>query len=274
MRGLKDVTLEKMKIPKQLQEQGFRFILLNGKIPIEKNWPEENNYKYDDKKILNHKGNYGILCGRNNLIVIDFDNPIIQEEIIPKLPRTFTVRTGTGLLHKYYKTDHPENIKILDQKKNTLADIQGPRKQVVAPGSIHPDTKKPYEIIDDSPIARISIAGIKAAFSKYLIRKKQKVKTPLHLKGKNPVIQEIKNRITISDVLKEMSIDTAKNPTNCPMHTSKNGKCLSFNDSLGLFHCFHCDEGGDLFTLLMKTKKWDFKTTKKYLLEKAGLKNC
>jgi hypothetical protein len=63
-----------------------------------------------------------------------------------KLPKTLTVKTGTGRLHKYYKTHQPENIKIVDQDKNTFADIQGQRKQIVAPGSMHPDTKKPYEI--------------------------------------------------------------------------------------------------------------------------------
>jgi len=260
-----------MKIPKRLQEEGFRFVLLNGKIPIEKNWQEKNNYKYNDNKLLDHKGNYGILCGKNRLIVIDFDNPRIQEEITPKLPKTFTVKTGTGMLHKYYKTDQPENIKILDQDKNTLADIQGQRKQIVAPGSIHPDTKKPYEIIDDSPIAEISMAKIKAVFLKYSILKKEKAKPFSHYKENDPIIREIKNKIRISDLLRDMGIDTTKNPTNCPMHSSKKGKCLSFNDSMGLWKCFHCDEGGNLFTLLIKVNEWDFSTTKKYLMEKAGI---
>lgn len=261
-----------MEIPKQLQEEKFRFILLNGKIPIEKNWQENNNYKYNDKKLLCHKGNYGVLCGKNNLTVIDFDNPKLQKETTPSLPKTFTVKTGSGLLHKYYKTDKPENIKILDKEKNTLADIQGQKKQVVAPGSTHPDTKKRYQIIDDSPIAKISMAQIKAAFSKHL-QKQQNPKLPSTPKLVDPVIQQIKNKIKISDILTQLGIDTNKNPTNCPMHTSKKGKCLSYNDTLGLWNCFHCDQGGDLFTLLMKAKKWDFKTTKKHLQEKAEIKN-
>ena len=64
-------------IPKQLQKEGIRFVLLKprDKAPFENNWSTFSNYAYDDPKLVEYLekgGNYGILCGSKNLIVIDF----------------------------------------------------------------------------------------------------------------------------------------------------------------------------------------------------------
>lgn len=49
------------RIPKQLQKEEFRFVLLgkNSKLPIEEDWQNTNNYRYDDPKLLNHLANGG-----------------------------------------------------------------------------------------------------------------------------------------------------------------------------------------------------------------------
>ncbi len=118
-------------IPRQLEKQ--RFILtgsaINEKAPIEKEWQKDNNYMLQDIRFQEHLakgGTYGVLTGINNLIVIDFDNEQVQNEVIEKFPETFTIKTaGKGLLHLYFYTDNTKSWKIVSATKETLADIQG-----------------------------------------------------------------------------------------------------------------------------------------------------
>ena len=259
-----------MNIPKQLQKEGFRFILVksNDKIPIEKDWQNKNNYKFDDPKLLAHihnGGNYGIATGHGNIIGVDFDEQQIQDEIKPLLPKTFTVMSGSGLLHLYYIVDTPETIKILDENNNTLADIQGMKKQLIAPSSIHPNGNA-YVIVEDNEIAKTTIAEIKAAFGKYIEPKKDKKKVEQHT---DTDCDAIKEKIKIKDLLIEKNIPIERNPTECPFHSSKGGKCLSFGDTL--WHCFHCDKGGDIFNLYMELNKCEFIRAKKELAKRCGV---
>ena len=57
-----------------------------------------------------------------------------------------------------------------------------------------------------------------------------------------------------------LNIDINKNPTRCPFHDSKGGKCFSFNDKV--WHCFHCNQSGDAITLYQLIHKTDFKKAK------------
>ena len=82
-----------MSVPPSLQNMSFRFCLVNGKIPIEKDWQNSNNYPYNHPKLCLHqnRGNYGVLGGYGNLLILDFDNIEAQEESLPQLPPTFSV---------------------------------------------------------------------------------------------------------------------------------------------------------------------------------------
>lgn len=254
-------------IHKQLQKKEFRFILLNGKIPFEKDWQNTNNYPYNHKKLLDHinkGGNYGVLCGKGNLLVIDFDNKKIQNELINKLPKGYSIKTGSGLIHRYFICKNGENLKVLDKDKNSIADIQYTSKQVVGSGSIHPETKKQYVIIDNSEIPEIDMAEIKALFSEWINPKKEKT-----TKEEDPILNKIKNKISMIDLLNKYGVDTSKNPTRCLWHSSKGGKCLSFNEDL--FYCFHCDKGGDIFNFVMVEEKCDFLQARKKLAEMSGI---
>ena len=255
-----------MKIPKQLQNSIFRFILLKKKEkrPIELEWQTKNNYKFNDPKLIKHinsGGNYGIIGGgKNHLVIIDFDNKEVQEKVIQNLPKTFTIKTGSGLLHKYFFSDDSKSFKIFNEELETLADIQGEGKQVVGGGSIHPNGKK-YEIVDNTEIAFLSYSEIKANLMIYDKKpKKEREKEPKNkLKDyeNNTFIDELKARIKIRDVLNKLGINTSKNPTECPLHSSKGGKCLGFKEETA--HCFHCDGSWNIFSLVMDVKKCDFK---------------
>ena len=147
-------------IPTQLRLPEARFIKVHtrAKNPDEGlNWGEKGR-THDDPELAKHiqgGGNAGLLCSSANLLVIDFDSQELQDNIVPKLPSTFTVKSGRGLLHKYFFCDDPQTIKVLDANKNTLADICGKGKQVLIPPSVHPNGT-PYTVVDESSIAPIT----------------------------------------------------------------------------------------------------------------------
>ncbi len=144
-------------IPNQLRNDDFRFIRLNGKIPIDKNWQIDNNFNYNDIKILNYKNNVGVCCGKGNLLVIDIDGNGEKtiEKILKKLPETYIVKTGKQGYHMFYVSD--ELIKTTSFNYNdSHIDIKADRGQVVMEGSIHPETKKLYLCHMNKKISKIT----------------------------------------------------------------------------------------------------------------------
>ena len=96
------------KIPQQLQNTDFRFIKIQHgeKAPFEKKWQNEKNYTWNNPEFqqhINNGGNYGIVCGYGNLVVIDADKTKVIETIENNLPETFIVETGRGGKHFYYE---------------------------------------------------------------------------------------------------------------------------------------------------------------------------
>jgi len=104
-----------------------------------------------------------------------FDSEEVQNKIIDKLPKTFTVKTGSGLLHKYFFSSDNKSFKIFSKEMDTFADIQGKGKQVVGAGSTHPNGNK-YEIFDDSKIAFIGYSELKALIMVYDEKPKKEIK--------------------------------------------------------------------------------------------------
>lgn len=246
-------------IPPQLQNSRFCKLNKHQKIPFEKQW-NTITYSSDDVTLLTWvaKGNnYGVVAGYNNLLIIDFDSKEVQEKVLPLLPPTFTVKTaGKGLYHLYYYTDDTTSWKIMDAMKNTLADILSEGKQAVGPGSCIENGNK-YTVVNNIPIAECKIAIIKDAFKEWLPVTKEKPINTTPTK-KDDVVDKIKSTVSISSVLSKAGINVHKNPTECPLHSSKGGQCLSFDDSKGLWKCFHCDKGGDVFNLYMLVNNCDF----------------
>lgn len=260
-------------IPESLKKEEFRFVLLRKqeKKPFEPNWCN-SNYKYDDPKLLKwitEGNNYGVIGGFGNLLIMDFDDETVQNKIVTQLPETLTILTGSGKMHKYFICKEPKSFKVMDSIKRTLIDIQGVGKQVVGPGSTHPNGNK-YVIIEDKSIAEISLVRLKMILSPYL-QDKDKLQF-----RKNPdiLVDKIKNKISIISLLQDYGYDLSTNPTMCKLgHDSKGGKCFSYSEHQGVWHCFHCDEAGDIFSLTMKHEGISFIEAKKKLLHRAGIHN-
>src|SRR3989344_3779570 len=159
-----------MEIPKQLQNNEFRFVLLlkNNKVPFEKEWQTKNNYKYDDIKVINHKGNLGLVCGYGELVVLDIDDLSLIEEFDKKID-TFAVKTGSGGRHYYFICDDKFD-KSYYKLSNDSGELRVSNSQVVCPGFKHPNGNI-YEIIKDTPIKEItqddlmSLVGNKFSFN-------------------------------------------------------------------------------------------------------------
>lgn len=130
-----------------------------GKAPIDKNWTKAS---YDSEAIIERcvreKRNAGVRL-TSEQIVIDIDPRNggdvsyellfaelgIDESIFPR------VVTGSGGLHLYCL--NPKGVPVLDTLGEDYQGVEFKSKgrQVVAPGSIHPDTMKPYVWDDKFP---------------------------------------------------------------------------------------------------------------------------
>jgi P4 family phage/plasmid primase-like protien len=103
--------------------------------------------------------NAGIACGpANGVIIVDtddlelFQNWCTENNISDPTPDTFTVTSGGKSNHYYYL--YPKDGNEYRKCKVPGVDLIGIGGYAVAPGSIHPDTGKPYFISNDIPIAQ------------------------------------------------------------------------------------------------------------------------
>lgn len=266
-----------IEIPTELQQRGIMFVLLEkqGKKPFQKEW-QNKIIEFDNPELISHiscGGNYGIRGGgEKKLVIVDFDNEEIQEKACKVLPETFTIKTGSGKLHKYFISDRCESFKIFSENMDTLADVQGEGKQVVGPNSIHPNGNK-YSIINPREISYIPYSELKAILSPYdkKPKKEERVYEKPKLDLEDNFLDEIKSSVSIPDVLSSFGIDTSKNPTECYFHSSNGGKCLGFNRETA--HCFHCDNSWNIFSFVKDAKKCSFKEALEYLANLCGMQD-
>lgn len=98
------------------------------------------------------KINLGVLCGHSSgIIVLDIDSKNGGMERWKRatdkfgVPVTFTVATGGGGLHLYFRYDSaPASLKTAANALGPGWDIRSDNGQVVGPFSIHPTTEKRY----------------------------------------------------------------------------------------------------------------------------------
>lgn len=143
-------------IPKQLQNQNFRFNLLpkNKKgAPLEKDWQNTKNYSFDSEILQKHikeGGNYGVVGNFGALCILDIDNATLAAELYQKL-NTFTVRTCGGLYHFYFVSDYNKST-----SKSGIGEFRSKGNYVVGPGCYAEDGTKghkgKYEVVKDIPI--------------------------------------------------------------------------------------------------------------------------
>lgn len=149
-----------MKVPKQLQNDNYRFVKCNGKMPIGKDWQNKGETW---SEIEQWKGNYGILNSTTDLIIIDADSHEVFDIARTKLPKTFVVETSEEWkAHIYYRCENKDFNKIIF--KDGLGDIRGKGNyNTICPGSKHPSGKI-YKVKVDAPIAEITLDKLREVF--------------------------------------------------------------------------------------------------------------
>lgn len=70
----------------------------------------------------------------------------------------------------------------------------------------------------------------------------------------DPFAVYLKDKIPISSIAKKFGLKVKGNMAVCPFHADKDPS-LSLSDEKGLFHCFGCNESGDLITFYKKLKE-------------------
>lgn len=149
--------------------RGWKVFPARGKKPSETGWQESATTDLDlieDRAWFEEGEGVAIKTGRDSrLVVLDFDVTSSEQDVediieavanrVGRLPETFTVLTGTNGAHLYYTI--PENIEIPNGTKvaGMSVDVRGDGGYIIAPPSVHPDTKSAYTIADDRPAVEL-----------------------------------------------------------------------------------------------------------------------
>lgn len=259
-----------IEIPKQISEiPDVRFILINKKEgqrkkPREKGFLIENNYAIDSLKLrgwLLGGGNYGILTGRGNLQCFDADELDRLQElgIIAKIPKTFTTKTGSGGIHKWLIikgltkriTMHDPVLKNEKGLPLHLGEIQSSGQFAVGPGSIHNNGRK-YEIVDDSPVAEITIEELKILLGDNVQTRWSKKEIVANIQPEKKQKYHTQHDVDITDIATPNN--ATKNGDELiganPFHGSKGGRNFHVNTKKNVWRCYACQSGGGWAELL------------------------
>ncbi len=137
-------------------QRGWRVVPLSGKVPLIKEWTANASVDVDvihDWFREYPDANIGIATGeKSGIFVLDVDGEKGESSLIDlettfgKLPQTYEVETSRGR-HLYFA--QPAGIRTKSQASGEIGsklDVRGDGGQVVAPPSIHPETKRQYKI--------------------------------------------------------------------------------------------------------------------------------
>ncbi len=156
---------ELLQYAEQLISMGYVPIPLVGKRPILTSWERStrDNAMAQLQSIPNFN-NLGILTGESGgVTVVDIDNSHdksgsdsfvrILNEAGLSYPNTLRVATGGGGTHLFFKYAGPQLLSapLRRHGQRLSIDIKNNGGQVVAPGSIHPETGRLYVVENNSP---------------------------------------------------------------------------------------------------------------------------
>ncbi|MCJ7622080.1 MAG: DNA primase, partial [Anaerolineaceae bacterium] len=87
-------------------------------------------------------------------------------------------------------------------------------------------------------------------------------------------VDEIKARVDIIELVSE-TVNLRRSGKSytgfCPFHQNVRTPAFVVFPETGTWRCFSCNEGGDIFSFLMKKEGWDFSQTLRFLAQRAGV---
>lgn len=145
--------------------QGFKITPLQGKAAILPDW--QNVASCDPGQIETWAKrfpgcNWGVVRSAGYWM-LDVDDVDWFLQNCPDPVKTFVVRTGSGKFHYYFKGKMPEGLRPVRNPKFKSKEETPEEKphfvefplQCVAPGSVHPETGREYEVFRESPLAEL-----------------------------------------------------------------------------------------------------------------------
>lgn len=148
---------------------GHELIALIGKRPAAKGWRRLSPLSLIEAKAwMASGGNVGVRLRATDLVVDvdprnfdDGDDPLFRLKRVLKVPDAPFVRTGGGGLHLYLRK--PAEIEVVHSLPAFKGiEFQSLGRQVVAAGSVHPDTGALYAL-DDDPLRRALVEAPEAS---------------------------------------------------------------------------------------------------------------
>ncbi|WP_428937789.1 phage/plasmid primase, P4 family [Fontivita pretiosa] len=158
------------------QQLRWSFVPLNGKKPRQQLWQQRPRETLAEALQWAQLGNVGVRTGQasGGLVVIDVDPGGDASALA--LPPTVTVITGSQGRHYYFRSDTP-----LRNSAGRLAehiDVRGEGGQVVFVGSIHPDTKRPYQWLEGHEPWNMALAPLPTSILDRLKPKERAFRRP------------------------------------------------------------------------------------------------
>lgn len=258
-------------IPPQLREEEFILNSPSSKRPIHafKNGPDAKRYKWSDeleREVIKHhlrKPSPVSVYLQDGLTVLDVEKEGLEHEtvavLLERLPATFTVESGGGGLHFYYRVPGYDEQHGLTMDSEHVADIKAPGKgYALIPPSPHPSGNR-YTVKHDKPITETSEKafrrwlhplGIKTLAEKreeqrereareFFRAARRATKTPSTKTNERGLdVEEVKAALPRLSTLVGHS---GHGPH--PVHGSTTGQNLHVQDEKGWF-CHRCNGGG------------------------------
>jgi len=247
----KKITTTKTKIPDSTNPypDSLRFckIHIGTKKPFQRNW---TNLPYTWEEIQEHitkETNYGVLCGKGGLIVIDCDTKELEQAVKEKLPQTYIVQTGSGGKHYYYFCPEQDKKFVLQIDDKHFGEVQSTGTQVVGVGSVHPNGNI-YKAIGKTAIATITKEDLLLTTKPFMNQVHQEEKRILEI---NKQYEETDiDKIPITSVINLTGFKRASNGElygSNPWHGSTGGMNFWVNETKNVAHCFRCNCGINIF---------------------------
>ncbi len=206
-------------VAKELRQNGFIPIRLNGKVPSERGWqkltPETESLESIESKFSTHDGNIGLLAIDHQ--VIDWDHlgengELFREwlETYPHMQDTIRVKSGSQSdgYHYYVRINNEQERLSTNLYYNGVhigellgKTKSGTVKQSVFPPSIHPDTGNEYQFLGKFPFGLDDIIVIDDLASIGLTVKNNHSSEDKKIQGTAGETKEVKDVNNTSDCL-------------------------------------------------------------------------
>jgi hypothetical protein len=249
-----------ISIPSQLQNPNFGFIRLvkQGKEPVDKAWPLlARSTSWNDPVIqewIRNGGNYGVVPLYGDVCILDCDDELLINAIVEAGVPTFSVTTGSGGKHYYFRCSGlgDKKIVIYDENDNHLGEVYpaGCKAYCVGPVCVHPNGNA--YVPDDFDIT--TFVGFKTVISQFKSKFNQTQEAQLKPEHRESTSGSTDN---ISDFLRDnhgLKLADILPPQNAkwvndelvgshPIHGSENGHNWTVNKRTDKVYCRRCGAG-------------------------------